>query len=442
MTDIAIRVKNLTKVYHLYDKPVDRLKEALHPKRKSYHYDFYALDDVSFEIKKGETVGIIGKNGAGKSTLLKMITGVLTPTSGEVEVNGKIASLLELGAGFNPEMTGIENIYLNGTIMGFTKEEVDAKVDAILEFADIGEFIHQPVKMYSSGMFARLAFSVAINVEPDVLIVDEALSVGDMLFQQKCLIRMKKMKEKGATILFVSHSLIQVRTLCEQAIYIADGKLLTKGLANVICDQYLNDTTEQANIQKKLSQDININGINYEELQNQSIFVFDEKFEQKISERSGNMELKFVSFGIYENGKLVTDIVHNSLIEIRASFIVQENLPAGSAVGVLVTEANGFPLLGLNSNMYDILLPTLDKGFKGTIIYKFKFPILNVDCIFGIGAKPNPLGNYFYDRIFGCGYLQIRHQDWMQDKNIAGLFYVEDMSIKLVKEKEKIYNDK
>ena len=183
MENIAIKVKNLTKLYHLYNKPQDRVKEALNPFKKSYHHDFYAMNDVTFEIKKGETVGIIGKNGAGKSTLLKMITGVLTPTSGEVEVNGKIASLLELGAGFNPEMTGIENIYLNGTIMGFTKEEMDSKVDAILEFADIGEFIYQPVKMYSSGMFARLAFSVAINVEPDALIVDEALSVGDMAFQ-------------------------------------------------------------------------------------------------------------------------------------------------------------------------------------------------------------------------------------------------------------------
>ena len=174
--NMAIKVQGLTKIYHLYDKPQDRLKEALNPFGKSYHHDFYAMNDVSFEIKKGETVGIIGKNGAGKSTLLKMITGVLTPTSGSIETVGKISSLLELGAGFNPDMTGLENIYLNGTLMGFTKEEMETKVDAILEFADIGEFIYQPVKMYSSGMFARLAFSVSIAVEPEILIVDEALA--------------------------------------------------------------------------------------------------------------------------------------------------------------------------------------------------------------------------------------------------------------------------
>lgn len=206
MTDIAISVKHLTKVYKLYNQPIDRLKEALNPFKKSYHKDFYALNDVSFEIKKGETVGIIGKNGAGKSTLLKIITGVLTPTSGSVQVNGKIASLLELGAGFNPDYTGLENIYFQGSLMGYTREEMESKVDDILTFADIGEFIHQPVKTYSSGMFARLAFSVAINVEPDILIVDEALSVGDMAFQAKCFNKFKEFQRLNKTILFVTNS--------------------------------------------------------------------------------------------------------------------------------------------------------------------------------------------------------------------------------------------
>jgi len=224
--DIVISVKNLTKVYHLYNKPIDRLKEALSPFRKSYHHDFYALDDVSFEIKKGETVGIIGKNGAGKSTLLKMITGVLTQTSGEVSVSGKIASLLELGAGFNPEMTGIENIYLNGAIMGFTHAEIDLKIDAIMEFADIGEFVNQPVKMYSSGMFARLAFSVAIAVEPEILIVDEALSVGDMAFQMKCFKKFEDLQNQNKTILFVTHALDSIIRYCSRSIVIDHGKMI------------------------------------------------------------------------------------------------------------------------------------------------------------------------------------------------------------------------
>ena len=262
MSDIAISVKNLTKVYHLYDTPKDRLKEALNPFKKSYHHDFYALKDVSFEIKKGETVGIIGKNGAGKSTLLKIITGVLTPTSGEVQVNGKIASLLELGAGFNPEMTGMENIYLNGTIMGFTKEEMDQKLDAILAFADIGEFIDQPVKMYSSGMFARLAFSVAINVEPDVLIVDEVLSVGDEKFQRKCFARLEQMSDMGCTILFVTHSTSLLEKICTVGLLFSDGRLLEAGISKDVVEAYRyllygseveedRDATEPKNVTKR-----------------------------------------------------------------------------------------------------------------------------------------------------------------------------------------------
>lgn len=237
--NISIKVQNLTKIYHLYDKPQDRVKEAFNPFSKNYHRDFYALDNVSFEVKKGETVGIIGKNGAGKSTLLKMITGVLTPTSGSIEVNGKISSLLELGTGFNPNMTGYQNIYLNGTIMGYTKEEIDAKKDSIIEFADIGEFLYQPMKSYSSGMFARLAFSVAINVEPDILIIDEALAVGDVYFVQKCMAYLNSLKEKGTTILFVSHDTGTIKNICDKAIFIDNGKLVEYGNTIQVTDMYL-----------------------------------------------------------------------------------------------------------------------------------------------------------------------------------------------------------
>lgn len=227
--DIAIKVENLSKVYKLYNAPVDRLKEALHPRKKSYHKEFYALNDVSFEIKKGQTVGIIGKNGSGKSTLLKIITGVLTPTAGKVTVNGRISALLELGAGFNPEYTGMENIYFQGNLMGFEREEMEAKVQEILDFADIGDFIHQPVKNYSSGMFARLAFAVAINVEPEILIVDEALSVGDMAFQAKCFNKFKEFRDKGITILFVTHSTDLIIKYCQSAILINEGVKIKDG---------------------------------------------------------------------------------------------------------------------------------------------------------------------------------------------------------------------
>lgn len=237
-SDIAIKVEGLTKTYKIYEKPVDRLKESLNPFKNSYHRDFNALNRVSFELKKGDALAIIGKNGSGKSTLLKIITGVLTPSSGSVTVNGKISALLELGAGFNPEYTGLENIYLNGTIMGLSKEQVDERIEDILNFADIGEFITQPVKSYSSGMFARLAFAVAINVDPDILIVDEALSVGDIHFQAKCYRKFDEFKENGKTILFVSHSLDSVIRYCNTAILLNEGELIDQGSPKEMVDVY------------------------------------------------------------------------------------------------------------------------------------------------------------------------------------------------------------
>lgn len=236
----AIRVNSLSKIYRLYDSPMDRFKEALHPKRKKYHRDFYALKNVSFEVNKGETIGIIGQNGSGKSTLLKILAGVLTPSSGTVSVNGKISSLLELGMGFNPELTGIENVYFNGTLLGFTKEEIDEKLDDILAFADIGDFVHQPVKTYSSGMYVRLAFAVAIQVEPDILIVDEALSVGDAIFQVRSMNKMLSFVASGKTIFFVSHDTTAIKTLCNTSILLDSGQILKQSEASSVVDYYNN----------------------------------------------------------------------------------------------------------------------------------------------------------------------------------------------------------
>lgn len=236
--DTAISANNLTKIYKLYDSPQDRLKESLHPLRKKYHTDFYALRDVTFDIKKGETVGIIGKNGCGKSTLLKIITGILTPNNGTAIVDGKISALLELGSGFNPELSGIENVYFNGTLLGYTHEDMAERLDGILSFADIGQFINQPVKTYSSGMFVRLAFAVAINVDPDILIVDEALSVGDEAFQRKCYSRIMDFQKRGKTILFVSHSAATIVELCDKALLFDQGELLLEGAPKPIVTRY------------------------------------------------------------------------------------------------------------------------------------------------------------------------------------------------------------
>ena len=224
MSEIAIELCRVSKNYKLYEKPSDRVKEVFSLTGKKYSREKCVLDNLSLQIEKGDVVGIVGTNGAGKSTLLKIITGVLTPTSGKLEVNGKVAALLELGTGFNPEFTGIKNIFLNGTMMGFSREEMEDKLDEIIQFADIGDFIYQPVKTYSSGMFARLAFAVAINVDPEILIVDEALSVGDLRFQMKCMDKMKQMMDQGITVLFVSHDINAIRRLCTKTVWLRDGK--------------------------------------------------------------------------------------------------------------------------------------------------------------------------------------------------------------------------
>lgn len=239
MQDYAIRVENLTKIYKLYDRPKDRLIEALGlAGRKTLSRDHYALQNISFDVKRGETVGIIGTNGSGKSTILKIITGVLNPSGGKVTVDGRISALLELGAGFNMEYTGIENIYLNGTMIGFSKEEIDAKLADILEFADIGDFVYQPVKTYSSGMFVRLAFAVAINIDPEILIVDEALSVGDVFFQSKCYRKFEDFKEMGKTIIFVSHDLSSIRKYCDRVVLLNKGNKVAEGDPKDMVDLY------------------------------------------------------------------------------------------------------------------------------------------------------------------------------------------------------------
>lgn len=260
--DIAISVKNLSKCFQIYESPRDRLKQFVLPRMqrlagkspKQYYREFWALKDLSFEIKKGETVGIVGRNGSGKSTLLQIICGTLTPTSGSVETRGRVAALLELGSGFNPEFTGRENVYMNAAVLGLSKEEVDERFDDIAAFADIGDFIKQPVRTYSSGMMVRLAFSVAIHVEPDILIVDEALAVGDVAFQMKCLDRMEKIRSCGTTILFVSHSLEQVKRFCDIAVWVDQGEVKLMGESNYVSDQFRDNSLRKSTASSQLGE--------------------------------------------------------------------------------------------------------------------------------------------------------------------------------------------
>jgi lipopolysaccharide transport system ATP-binding protein len=241
-SDAVISVRNLTKVYRIYDSPLYRFRQAFNFRRKKHHREFTALDGISFEIPKGQTVGIIGRNGSGKSTLLQLVCGIRKPTSGEVHVSGRISALLELGAGFHPEFTGRENVYMQGAIMGLGRADMETRFPGIVAFADIGEFLDQPVKTYSSGMFVRLAFAVAVSVEPDILVVDEALSVGDIGFQQKCIERIREMREAGVTIFLVSHDILLLRNFGDTLIYLDRGRIKTMGDPEVVGEAYLRDT--------------------------------------------------------------------------------------------------------------------------------------------------------------------------------------------------------
>ena len=248
---VIINAQEVSKSFKLYDTPLHRLKEALNPFSKRYHKPFFAVKGVSFSVRKGETLGVVGKNGSGKSTLLKLVTGILQPTSGALSVRGRVSALLELGTGFNPELNGIQNIFLHGTIMGSSPEEIQSRVEHIIQFADIGDFINQPVKTYSSGMFVRLAFAVATSIEPEVLIVDEALAVGDMFFQAKSSRKMRSLiEEHGTTLLFVSHEMSSVKSLCSRALYLRDGELIADGESGKVCDTYVKDQRERLGLLK------------------------------------------------------------------------------------------------------------------------------------------------------------------------------------------------
>lgn len=318
MSDYAIRVRDVNKIYKLYDKKTDRLADALGLSRRKHYTEHHALSNVSFEVKKGETVGIIGTNGSGKSTILKIITGVVTPNSGEVEINGRISALLELGAGFNMEYTGIENVYLNGSMIGFTKEEIDSRLDAILEFADIGEFVNQPVKTYSSGMFVRLAFAVAINIDPEILIVDEALSVGDVFFQNKCYKKFEEFKQLGKTIIFVSHDLGSINRYCDRVVLLNKGDKVAEG-----------DSKDMINLYKKIlakpSQRIDAQG---KERDQEEENTWKSHFDlNPACTEYGNGAASIIDFALVdEGGELSSSIFKGTKFQIRSKVEFHETI--------------------------------------------------------------------------------------------------------------------
>lgn len=358
MSEVAISVKDVSKMYKLFDKNSDRLKDALGFLKKQLYKEHYALHHLSFDVYKGETVGIIGTNGAGKSTILKIITGVLNPTEGELEINGRISALLELGAGFNPEYNGIENVYLNGTMLGFTKEEIDERLPKILEFADIGDFVYQPVKTYSSGMFVRLAFAVAINIDPEILIVDEALSVGDVFFQAKCYQKFEDFKRDGKTILFVSHDLGSISRYCDRVILLNKGEKQSEGKPKDMINLYKRlITTKADNNQNENAKDkelVSINSISGEWKKN---FTVNPKLEEY-----GDGKANIIDFAIIDNeGNLTNVIEKGTKFTVKTKIRIEE--PIKDPIFTLTFKnVRGIDITGTNTMLEDIRLGVCNAG--------------------------------------------------------------------------------
>ena len=405
--EISIKVENVDKIYFLYERSIDRLKEAIYPKRGRYHREYYALRNISFDVKKGETFGIIGTNGAGKSTLLKLITGVATPSNGSIVKNGKISALLELGAGFNKNYTGRENIYLNGTMMGYTRDEMEKRVQDILDFADIGEFIDQPVKTYSSGMFARLAFAVAINVEPDILIVDEALSVGDVFFQNKCYKKFEELRQQNTTVIFVSHDIGTVRRLCTRVLWIEHGEQQMLGDSGEVCTEYTNSILEKRGkaVDKEgvLEQRNGQYEVNHFDLENYPSISY-------TSESILNPDVKIISAFISDvNGNRVSNCEISKIYTLSVIFESQIDID-NCIVGFVIETVKGLWIINCNS-----ILSGGKKVFKvhknsfNRVDFCFTFPeISNGDYVVGVAvSKGDSLNFKVLSWLYNVLYLQV-----------------------------------
>lgn len=352
MGDTIIRLDHITKIYKLYQRPQDRFKETFSLTHKKYSKDFYALRDISFAIERGESVGFVGKNGSGKSTLLKILTGVLSETSGNKAIYGKISALLELGAGFNMEFTGLENIYLNGTIMNIPREEMEKKLDDIIRFADIGDFIYQPVKTYSSGMFVRLAFAVAIHVDPEILIVDEALAVGDTRFQLKCMDKFMEFMNAGKTILFVSHDINMIKRFCKRVIWINEGELVLDGETDSVTDKY-NDFLKSGLSLVEYQKMTQIEEVEEE------LLAFKEEQEEQIENQvtkkvtnaeNGIAEINKIRM-FQKNGTEITQISQGEDVILEISYTVYEEQIEEPVLGIAIRSIDHTYICGLNTSL-------------------------------------------------------------------------------------------
>lgn len=372
MTDYAINVDHVSKVYKIYDAPTDRFKEALGlGKNKQLHRDYYALRDLSFQVAKGEIVGIVGRNGSGKSTILKILTGVLNPSEGRAETRGKVAALLELGAGFNMEYTGMKNIYLNAAMMRVSQEEIEKKIPDILAFADIGDYIDQPVKTYSSGMFVRLAFSVAIHVDPDILIVDEALAVGDARFQLKCMDKFLEFVEKGKTILFVTHDVNAVKRFCSRAIWLNQGQLIMDGNTDEVTDRYLDFLKSDLTIDGYLAQSLE----QHRQAQEQS----------RQFDLQGIDMVETVSLRMFDNlGREIQDIDHGQRVTLKVGYVVSDDTIPNPVLGVAIRRIDNTYICGLNTKLDRMTIPW-QKGYNEVQLTYTGFNLMGGEYYFDVG---------------------------------------------------------
>lgn len=406
-SDCAISVNGISKCFEIYDKPAHRLWQMLCAGRKKFYREFWALKNVNFEIKRGECVGIIGRNGAGKSTLLQIITGTLRSTEGSITTNGRITALLELGSGFNPEFSGKDNVFMNAAVLGFTGDDINRKYQDIIDFADIGDFISQPVKTYSSGMLVRLAFAVQIMLDPDILIVDEALSVGDIFFQQKCFDRLKKLVDRGTTILFVSHDIALVKSLCSKAVYLKQGELAAFGDAKDVCEMYQNDSTNAYSAERARLQALEQQG----EAHTAQLFRIDPDFSKKVTERSGNMDIEVTAMDFYDRkGHLINDCFVGDKVKLVISISANRDVPEGAQIGVLCRDNRGNDIFSTNLVNFQKFLPALKAGQRGTVEWEFVMPVFGL-FFFSMGIKPDKLSQDFYDRPFNAASLQTIKRD-------------------------------
>ena len=430
-SNLAINVCDVTKIYRLYDKPIDRLKESISLTHKKYHKEFFALDKISFSVEKGSTVGIIGTNGSGKSTILKIITGVLNPTTGSVEVDGNISALLELGAGFNMDYTGIENIYMNGTMMGFSREQMEAKLPEILEFADIGYFVYQPVKTYSSGMFVRLAFALAINVEPEILIVDEALSVGDVFFQAKCYRRMEEIRKTGTTILMVTHDMGSVIKYCDKVILLNKGEFLAEGPAGEMVDLYKKILAGRMDdLEADLAKRLDSNFSDMMELNNDINKTHAKEYhglmKEKISINPNKTEYGDGRAEIYDLGLLDSKGELTNLLLKGEEFTIREKIRFNANIEspiftFTIKDKKGTELSGTNTMFEGVEVKPVKPGDEAVVEFKQKMTLQGGEYLLSMSCTGFENGTHVvYHRLYDVTFITV-----ISNKNTVGVYDME-----------------